>query len=29
VSVAGILFSFLLWQAERGKRAHGLETIKA
>jgi len=29
VSLAGILFSFLLWRAERGPGAHGLETIKA
>lgn len=25
----GLLFSFLLWRAERGPGAHGLETIKA
>ena len=25
----GLLFSFLLWRAERGPRAHGLETITA
>lgn len=29
VSLAGILFSGLLWGAERGAKAHGLETIKA
>ena len=23
----GLLFSFLLWRAEQGTRAHGLETI--
>jgi MFS family permease len=28
VSVTGILFSFLLWRAEKGPQAHGLETIK-
>jgi len=28
-SLAGILFSGLLWLAERGPKAHGLETIKA
>jgi hypothetical protein len=25
----GLLFSFLLWRAERGPGAHGLETIRA
>lgn len=29
VSLTGIVFSFLLWQAEKGPKAHGLETIKA
>jgi hypothetical protein len=29
VSLAGIVFSFLLFRAERGARAHGLETIRA
>jgi hypothetical protein len=24
---AGFLFSFLLWRAERGPQAHGLETV--
>ncbi len=26
---AAVLFSWLLWRAEKGPRAHGLETIKA
>jgi hypothetical protein len=29
VSFAGIVFAFLLWRAETGKHAHGLETIRA
>jgi MFS family permease len=29
MSVAGIVFSLLLWRAERGPGAHGLETITA
>jgi hypothetical protein len=28
MSVAGIVFSLLLWRAESGSSAHGLETIK-
>jgi MFS family permease len=29
LGLAGIVFAFLLWQHERGPKAHGLETIRA
>jgi MFS family permease len=28
LSLAGLVFSFLLWRAEKGPRAHGLESVK-
>jgi MFS family permease len=28
LAAAGFLFSFMLWRAERGPRAHGLETVR-